>query len=114
MGLLLAMPVVLHVALSLRIAAFNIQTFGETKMSNATLSTYIVQVGPCQLVPKKPRGRSTLSGLGSTGLLGLGNTGSVVSPEGNQTQAFALSSPVSQGDRTLGTAWLTASGCKPN
>ncbi|XP_024903993.1 deoxyribonuclease-1 isoform X8 [Pteropus alecto] len=44
MGLLLAMTVVLHVALSLRIAAFNIQTFGETKMSNATLSTYIVQI----------------------------------------------------------------------
>lgn len=43
MGLLLTMTVVLHVALSLRIAAFNIKTFGETKMSNATLSTYIVQ-----------------------------------------------------------------------
>ncbi|XP_049758852.1 deoxyribonuclease-1 isoform X1 [Elephas maximus indicus] len=41
---LLAVASVLQVALSLRIAAFNIQTFGETKMSNATLSHYIVQI----------------------------------------------------------------------
>lgn len=44
MGVLLALAGVLHVALALRIAAFNIQTFGETKMSNATLSDYIVQI----------------------------------------------------------------------
>ncbi|XP_007937766.1 deoxyribonuclease-1 [Orycteropus afer afer] len=41
---LLTVAGVLQVALSLRIAAFNIQTFGETKMSNATLSHYIVQI----------------------------------------------------------------------
>lgn len=55
MGVLLALAGVLHVALALRIAAFNIQTFGETKMSNATLSDYIVQVGSGQPVPKVPR-----------------------------------------------------------
>lgn len=55
MGVLLTLVGVLHVALPLRIAAFNIQTFGETKMSNATLSNYIVQVGPGQPIPKEPR-----------------------------------------------------------
>ncbi|XP_040491355.1 deoxyribonuclease-1 isoform X4 [Ursus maritimus] len=44
MGALLALAGLLHVALSLKIAAFNIRTFGETKMSNATLSHYIVQI----------------------------------------------------------------------
>ncbi|XP_058567152.1 deoxyribonuclease-1 [Neofelis nebulosa] len=44
MGALLALAGLLHVALSLRIAAFNIRTFGETKMSNATLSNYIVKI----------------------------------------------------------------------
>lgn len=48
MGVLLTLTGVLHVVLPLRIAAFNIQTFGETKMSNATLSNYIVQVSPGQ------------------------------------------------------------------
>ncbi|KAM9209823.1 deoxyribonuclease-1 isoform 2-T2 [Dugong dugon] len=43
-GTLLAVASVLQVALSLRIAAFNIQSFGETKMSNATISQYIVQI----------------------------------------------------------------------
>ncbi|XP_037669501.1 deoxyribonuclease-1 [Choloepus didactylus] len=43
-GVLLALAGLLQAALCLRIAAFNIQTFGETKMSNATLSTYIVQI----------------------------------------------------------------------
>lgn len=56
MGALLALAGVLHVALSLRIAAFNIKAFGETKMSNATLSDYIVQVGPGQPVLKDPWG----------------------------------------------------------
>ncbi|KAF0881226.1 DNAS1 protein, partial [Crocuta crocuta] len=41
---LFALAGLLHVALSLRIAAFNIRTFGETKMSNATLSNYVVQI----------------------------------------------------------------------
>lgn len=54
MGVLLSLAGVLHMALPLRIAAFNIRTFGETKISNATLSNYIVQVGPGQPVPKKP------------------------------------------------------------
>ncbi|KAG8506448.1 hypothetical protein J0S82_010365 [Galemys pyrenaicus] len=45
-GALLALAGLLHVALSLKIAAFNIRTFGDTKMSNATLSNYIVQVSP--------------------------------------------------------------------
>lgn len=44
MGVLLALAGLLHVALTLKIAAFNIRTFGETKMSNATLSNYIVQI----------------------------------------------------------------------
>uniref|UniRef100_A0A8C3VST6 Deoxyribonuclease n=1 Tax=Catagonus wagneri TaxID=51154 RepID=A0A8C3VST6_9CETA len=44
MGALLSLAGLLQLALSLRIAAFNIRTFGETKMSNATLSTYIVQI----------------------------------------------------------------------
>ncbi|XP_070269231.1 deoxyribonuclease-1 [Myotis yumanensis] len=44
MGVLLTLTGVLHVVLPLTIAAFNIRTFGETKMSNATLSNYIVQI----------------------------------------------------------------------
>ncbi|XP_014932019.1 deoxyribonuclease-1 isoform X1 [Acinonyx jubatus] len=44
MGALLALAGLLHVARTLKIAAFNIRTFGETKMSNATLSNYIVQI----------------------------------------------------------------------
>ncbi|XP_008069311.1 deoxyribonuclease-1 [Carlito syrichta] len=44
LGALLALASLLQVALSLKIAAFNIRTFGETKMSNATLSSYIVQI----------------------------------------------------------------------
>uniref|UniRef100_A0ABI7WSF3 Deoxyribonuclease n=2 Tax=Felis catus TaxID=9685 RepID=A0ABI7WSF3_FELCA len=44
MGALLALAGLLHVALTLKIAAFNIRTFGETKMSNTTLSNYIVQI----------------------------------------------------------------------
>ncbi|KAK2509288.1 hypothetical protein MC885_014103 [Smutsia gigantea] len=44
MGALLSLASLLQVALALRIAAFNIQSFGETKMSNATLSNHIVQI----------------------------------------------------------------------
>ncbi|XP_062957023.1 deoxyribonuclease-1 [Cynocephalus volans] len=44
MGVLLTLAGLLQVALGLSIAAFNIQTFGVTKMSNATLSNYIVQI----------------------------------------------------------------------
>ncbi|XP_069343115.1 deoxyribonuclease-1 isoform X2 [Eulemur rufifrons] len=44
LGELLALAGLLQVVPALRIAAFNIQTFGETKMSNATLSNYIVQI----------------------------------------------------------------------
>ncbi|MBV94302.1 Deoxyribonuclease-1, partial [Eschrichtius robustus] len=44
MGVLFALAGLLQQAPSLRIAAFNIRTFGETKMSNATLSNYIVQI----------------------------------------------------------------------
>ncbi|XP_055990988.1 deoxyribonuclease-1 [Sorex fumeus] len=43
-GALLALAGMLQVALSLRIAAFNIRTFGEAKISNATLANYIVQI----------------------------------------------------------------------
>uniref|UniRef100_A0A2K6QY11 Deoxyribonuclease 1 n=1 Tax=Rhinopithecus roxellana TaxID=61622 RepID=A0A2K6QY11_RHIRO len=43
MRLLGALLALLQGAVSLKIAAFNIQTFGETKMSNATLVSYIVQ-----------------------------------------------------------------------
>lgn len=56
MGALLALAGLLHVALTLKIAAFNIRTFGETKMSNATLSNYIVQVGPGRLVSEESWG----------------------------------------------------------
>lgn len=55
-GALLALAGLLQVALSLRIAAFNIRTFGETKMSNDTLSNYIVQVNPGWPVPKESWG----------------------------------------------------------
>ncbi|XP_010642364.1 deoxyribonuclease-1 [Fukomys damarensis] len=41
---LLALASLLQVAVPLKIAAFNIRTFGETKMANATLSNYIVQI----------------------------------------------------------------------
>ncbi|XP_023081470.1 deoxyribonuclease-1 isoform X2 [Piliocolobus tephrosceles] len=44
MRLLGALLALLQAAVSLKIAAFNIQTFGETKMSNATLVSYIVQI----------------------------------------------------------------------
>lgn len=44
MGLLLALAGLLQLGLSLKIAAFNIRTFGETKMSNATLASYIVRI----------------------------------------------------------------------
>lgn len=53
---LFALAGLLHVALSLRIAAFNIRTFGETKMSNATLSNYIVQVGLGRPVSEESQG----------------------------------------------------------
>ncbi|XP_004604211.1 deoxyribonuclease-1 [Sorex araneus] len=43
-GALLALAGMLQVALSLKIAAFNIRTFGEAKISNATLANYIVQI----------------------------------------------------------------------
>ncbi|XP_020851182.1 deoxyribonuclease-1 [Phascolarctos cinereus] len=41
---LLSLASLLQVALCLRIAAFNIKTFGETKMSNDTISDYIVMI----------------------------------------------------------------------
>lgn len=44
MGTLLTLANLLQLAGTLRIAAFNIRTFGETKMFNATLSSYIVKV----------------------------------------------------------------------
>ncbi|XP_048189248.1 deoxyribonuclease-1 [Perognathus longimembris pacificus] len=44
MGTLVALACLQQAAVSLRIAAFNIQTFGETKMSNDTLSRYIVKI----------------------------------------------------------------------
>lgn len=44
MGILLTLANLLQLAVTLRIAAFNIRTFGETKMSNATISSYIVKI----------------------------------------------------------------------
>lgn len=44
LGALLALVGMLQVTLSLKIAAFNIRTFGDSKMSNTTVSSYIVQV----------------------------------------------------------------------
>lgn len=44
MGVLFTLVSLLELAVTLRIAAFNIRTFGETKMSNATISSYIVKV----------------------------------------------------------------------
>lgn len=43
-GALLIMAGLLQAVLSLKIAAFNIRSFGETKISNATLARYIVQI----------------------------------------------------------------------
>ena len=48
MGVLLALAGLLHVALTLKIAAFNIRTFGETN--------YIAQVGPGRLVSEESWG----------------------------------------------------------
>lgn len=66
MGVLFTLAGLQQVAVSLKIAAFNIQTFGETKMSNATLSNYIVQVSPEWPVPED---RKALGG-GDSGLWG--------------------------------------------
>ncbi|OBS70715.1 hypothetical protein A6R68_00758 [Neotoma lepida] len=44
MGVLFTLVSLLELAVTLRIAAFNIRTFGETKMSNATISSYIVKI----------------------------------------------------------------------
>lgn len=44
MGTLFTLTSLLQLAVTLKIAAFNIRTFGESKMSNATLSSYIVRV----------------------------------------------------------------------
>uniref|UniRef100_A0A8D2JN77 Deoxyribonuclease-1 n=1 Tax=Sciurus vulgaris TaxID=55149 RepID=A0A8D2JN77_SCIVU len=41
---LLALASLLHMVMALRIAAFNIRSFGDTKMSNDTLSSYIVRI----------------------------------------------------------------------
>ncbi|XP_074052962.1 deoxyribonuclease-1 [Macrotis lagotis] len=41
---LLSLACLLQVVLCLRIASFNIRSFGETKMSNVTISNYIVQI----------------------------------------------------------------------
>lgn len=79
MGVLLTLAGLLQQTLSLRIAAFNIQTFGETKMSNATLSNYIVQVNPGW-----PVLRGLRVGEGEGPLTGPGNPGPVVSPEGDR------------------------------
>lgn len=46
-GVLLTLASLLQLAVTLKIAAFNIRTFGATKMSNATLSSYIVQIVSC-------------------------------------------------------------------
>lgn len=65
LGAVLALLALLQGAVSLKIAAFNIQTFGETKMSNATLVSYIVQVRPGRPLP---RSRGALeSGAGGRG-----------------------------------------------
>lgn len=44
MAILFTMASLLQLAVTLRIAAFNIRTFGETKMSNGTLVSYIVKI----------------------------------------------------------------------
>lgn len=44
MAILFTMASLLQLAVTLKIAAFNIRTFGETKMSNGTLVSYIVKV----------------------------------------------------------------------
>lgn len=44
MGVSLTLASLLQLAATLSIAAFNIRTFGEKKMSNATLSSHIVQI----------------------------------------------------------------------
>lgn len=44
MEMLFTLASLLQLAVTLKIAAFNIRTFGETKVSNATLRSYIVQI----------------------------------------------------------------------
>lgn len=44
MGTLLTLANLLQLAGTLKIAAFNIRSFGETKVSNATISSYIVRI----------------------------------------------------------------------
>lgn len=44
MAILFTMASLLQLAVTLKIAAFNIRTFGETKMSNGTLVSYIVKI----------------------------------------------------------------------
>lgn len=55
MGTLLTLANLLQLAGTLRVAAFNIRTFGETKMSNATLSSYIVKVSSGWAKPESGR-----------------------------------------------------------
>ncbi|CAO2641983.1 Dnase1 [Lemmus lemmus] len=43
-GVLFALLSLLQLAVTLKIAAFNIRSFGDTKMSNATISSYIVDI----------------------------------------------------------------------
>lgn len=101
MGVLLTLAGVLHTALPLRIAAFNIQSFGETKMSNATLSNYIVQVGPSPPVPGN-------LGRGAGCSKGPVNTGPAVSPEGGpRLSGLCSQPPVSLGTGPLSLLWLT-------
>lgn len=44
MGVLFTLLSLLQLAVTLNIAAFNIRSFGDTKMSNATISSYIVKI----------------------------------------------------------------------
>ena len=59
MGVLFTLLSLLQLAVTLNIAAFNIRSFGNTKMSNATISGYIVEVSSGWAMPESrqtPRG----------------------------------------------------------
>lgn len=67
LAVLFALAGLLQVAALLKIAAFNIQSFGVTKMSNTTLSSYIVQVSPRWANPKERPQRERIMGPRNAG-----------------------------------------------
>lgn len=63
MAILFTMASLLQLAVTLRIAAFNIRTFGETKMSNGTLVSYIVKVSLGKPMPENRQTRGKVAAI---------------------------------------------------